>query len=363
MSELQTLYRILDASANRAAEGLRTLEEFARFVLRDSSLAGQLKSLRHQLAGELSRLSREQLLLSRDTAADVGTTLRESAEYTRLEISDVIRAASSRVQQSMRVLEEYGKLIDVSMAQQIEQLRYESYRIGAELELLAPRAELLSRLYAAQLYVLIDGGHDERSFEHSVRQLAASAVDILQLRDHGLDDRTLLNRARLAVRIARDHGKILIVNDRADIAVAADADGVHVGQEELPAVDARRIVGAKRLIGVSTHSIEQAREAVRDGADYIGCGPVFPSRTKRFDAFVGTVLLQRVADEIALPAFAIGGIDAENVRDVIAAGFQRIAVTGAIRDATEPATAAEMLRRMLPAIPPAAEWSLGISDR
>lgn len=363
MSELQSLYRILDASANRAAEGLRTLEEFARFGLSDSARAGQFKSLRHELASALARVPREQLLLARDSAADVGAAIRESSEYTRLDIADVIRAAASRLQQSLRVLEEYGKVVDVAMSQQIEHLRYRSYSLGAELELLVPRAEALSRLQAAQLYVLIAGGRDEHSFEQSVRQLAASAVDILQLRDRSLDDRTLLNRAKLAVRIAHEHGKLLIVNDRADLAAAADADGVHVGQEELPATDARRIVGSKRLVGVSTHSIEQARKAVCEGADYIGCGPVFPGRTKTFDAYVGTALLKQVADEITIPAFAIGGIDAENVQGVVAAGFHRIAVTGAIRDADDPAVAAVMLRRMLPAIPPNTELSLNTRDR
>ncbi len=137
------------------------------------------------------------------------------------------------------------------------------------------------------------------------------------------------------------------MNDRADLAVAADTDGVHVGQDELPAPEVRQIVGAKRLVGVSTHSIQQAREAVVQGADYIGCGPVFPGRTKQFDAFVGTTLLDQVATEIELPAFAIGGIDASNVGQVIAAGIRRIAVTGAIRDADEPAAAASLLKKML----------------
>ena len=101
---------------------------------------------------------------------------------------------------------------------------------------------------------------------------------------------------------------LFIINDRPDLAALARADGVHVGQEELSVKDARSIVGPETLVGVSTHSIEQARQAVLDGANYIGVGPTFPSGTKQFEQFPGVELLRAVAAEIRLPAFAIGGI-------------------------------------------------------
>ncbi len=159
---------------------------------------------------------------------------------------------------------------------------------------------------------------------------------------HGLD-RTLLSGS----------GSPLQAGDRAEsctkpVAIdSADADGVHVGQDEIPVADARQIVGPSRLIGLSTHSIEQAREAVALGADYLGCGPVFPGRTKEFDAYVGAELLREVADEIELPAFAIGGIDATNLHHVMDAGVNRIAVTGAVRDAADPGQAAIALKEQL----------------
>ena len=180
-----------------------------------------------------------------------------------------------------------------------------------------------------------------------VDRVSKSEVDIQQLRDQQADDRTLLGRARLGATIAKSHGKLFIMNDRADLAVAGDTDGVHVGQEELPASEARRIVGPTRLIGVSTHCIEQARQAVAEGADYIGCGPVFPGRTKSFDAYVGVDLLRDVAREIEIPAFAIGGIDRSNVEEVVQAGCRRIAVTGALRDVDDAsAAAAELAERL-----------------
>jgi thiamine-phosphate pyrophosphorylase len=111
--------------------------------------------------------------------------------------------------------------------------------------------------------------------------------------------------------------------------------------------DARAIVGPHKLIGVSTHSIDQARTAVLDGANYIGVGPTFPSPTKHFSKFPGVTLLEQVAREIRLPAFAIGGVNAENVRQVVAAGFTRIAVSSAVTDAPDPRTAAQELRKLL----------------
>ena len=138
------------------------------------------------------------------------------------------------------------------------------------------------------------------------------------------------------------------MNDRPDIAVLAEADGVHIGQDELTVSEARRIVGPERLIGVSTHTIEQARQAVLDGADYLGVGPTFPSGTKSFESFAGLEFIRQVAAEITLPWFAIGGIDAKNLATVLDAGASRIAVSGAILTATDPCAAAAELLTNLP---------------
>ncbi len=136
---------------------------------------------------------------------------------------------------------------------------------------------------------------------------------------------------------------LCIVNDRPDLAALAGADGVHVGQQDVSVKDARLIVGPESLIGVSTHSIEQARQAVLDGANYIGTGPTFPSGTKSFAHFPGLDLLRTVAAEIRLPAFAIGGISADNLADVLGTGIRRIAVSAAITAAPDPAEATREL--------------------
>jgi thiamine-phosphate pyrophosphorylase len=169
------------------------------------------------------------------------------------------------------------------------------------------------------------------------------------LRDEGGRPRRVKGaQHRTAHRDAADagfqHGGEIV---RPDLAALAHADGVHVGQGDLPVKAARTIVGPDALIGVSTHWIEQARRAVLDGANYIGVGPTFPSGTKQFDQFPGLELLRAVASEIRLPAFAIGGVGPDNLAAVLETGVGRIAVSSAVLGALDPAGAAALITQQL----------------
>lgn len=178
-----------------------------------------------------------------------------------------------------------------------------------------------------------------------VQELVKAQVGLIQLRDKQRTDRELILAGQLIAGLTENSSTKFIMNDRADLAVAMGADGVHLGQEDMSIAAARKIFAAERarnpksrtcLIGVSTHSIEQARAAVADGADYIGVGPVFPSQTKSFKSQVGLELVRAVAAEITTPAFAIGGIDASNVDEIVAAGLRRVAVIGAVSRSDRP---------------------------
>ncbi|MGH7192450.1 MAG: thiamine phosphate synthase, partial [Candidatus Saccharimonadales bacterium] len=245
-----------------------------------------------------------------------------------------------------RTLEEFGKVVDPTMAVEIERLRYRGYTLERAV---IGTASSQRRLSAARLYVMIDGRENLASFEQLVQALIRGGADCIQLRDKRLPDRDLLIRAHRLRELIRGTSTLFIMNDRADLARLTAADGVHVGQDELTVSEARAIVGAGALIGVSTHSLEQARQAVLAGANYIGVGPVFASRTKSFgdEALVGVELLRTVRAEIALPAFAIGGIDRENLPHVLAAGFDRIVVSAAVTTAADPYQVACELRALL----------------
>ena len=336
--------RLLDAAANRAREGLRVVEDYVRFALDDQHLTKLCKQLRHELTAALGRIPREHLLAARETEADVGTVLTTPSEKNRADAAEVLAANFARLQESLRSLEEFGKLLDADLAAVFKQLRYQSYTLQRAVAITGDSIERLDR---AKLYVLIDGRTSAEEFERLAKSLIDAGVSVLQLRDKQLDDRTLLDRARLLRSLTRGTATLFVMNDRPDLAVLAQADGVHIGQEELSVKDARSIVGPAMLVGVSTHSIQQARRAVLDGANYIGVGPTFRSGTKTFEQFPGVELLRQVAAEIRLPAFAIGGIGRNNLAEVLGAGFTRVAVSGTVLSAADPAgEVRELLKQM-----------------
>jgi thiamine-phosphate pyrophosphorylase len=186
-------------------------------------------------------------------------------------------------------------------------------------------------------------------------EIAEAAIrggaDVIQLRDKTASGRLLYEIAIALRRLTRDAGVPFIVNDRLDVALAADADGVHVGRHDLPAAAARRILGPGRILGVSAETLEDAVTAARDGADYLGVGPVFEARSSKADAGepLGLDLVARIRRECRLPIVAIGGIDAGNARLVRDAGADAAAVISAVVSADDIAEAARHLKRLLDA--------------
>lgn len=344
MSDRLATMRILDANANRAVEGLRVVEEYLRFVLEDRALTTCCKQLRHDLATLLTSLPDQERLAARDTLGDVGTTVAAGDEYHRGSLHDVWQANHRRVEQSLRCLEEYSKPLGGHHAAEFEQLRYRLYTLVKASGLLA---QSTARLADARLYVLLDGGANPAAFQTLVEQLVAAKVDVLQLRDKQLSDRELIARARQLRALTRHTSTRFIMNDRPDLAVLAEADGVHVGQDELTVADARAIVGPHRLVGVSTHCLAEVDRALLEGADYIGCGPTFPSQTKSFSQFPGLEFLKAVAHHTTLPAFAIGGITEQNLGEVLATGFTRVAVGACVTQSSAPGAAAGKLQSLL----------------
>jgi thiamine-phosphate pyrophosphorylase len=332
--------RILDACGNRAAEGFRTIEEYARFVLEDRFLSETAKQLRHDLQQAMNRIDTQARLTARSVGSDCGTTIEISSERNRSDLASVVNAAIGRTQEALRCIEEYGKTLDSFDSQAVESLRYRTYTLAATLSLLPMRVE---RMQGVRLYLLIETEVDDHPFGEKVDALFQAGVDAIQLRDKQVEDRRLYECAKIASEVARRLNKCFIVNDRVDIALAVHASGVHLGQEELPIAAARRLVGDSMLIGHSTHSIEQARASVLEGADYIGCGPTYPSQTKSFREFTGLPFLRQIVDEISLPAFAIGGINESNLMETLQTGIHGVALSGAIMNSSDPMEAAHRI--------------------
>lgn len=331
---------MIDAAVNRAGEGLRVVEDFTRFVLDDPHLTRLAKALRHNFAEAAAMVAASDRHTARDTQYDVGTLISAVSEGERADAWAVCVAGLKRAQQSLRSLEEYGKLSDGKFADEIQRIRYRLYTLEKAID-----TERTSRewLEGVRLCVLVDGGTSTAEFERLVTALVEAGVGMIQLRDKQLADRELAARARLLRQLTREKPTLAIINDRADIAAAVHADGVHLGQDDLTVKDARTIIGTRMLVGVSTHTIDQARTAALDGANYLGAGPTFPSRTKSFDLFAGLDLLRAVAAEIRLPTFAIGGIDSDNLAGVLATGVGRVAVGAAVTAASDPGRVARKL--------------------
>jgi thiamine-phosphate pyrophosphorylase len=343
-TEHHDVLRIVDAAANRIREGLRVLEDFVRFALDDKHLTERLKIWRHDFARILTLIEPSDLLSARETQHDVGTRISTLSESHRGSLGEVVQANFKRMQEALRTLEEYGKILSPLLGEEVERLRYEVYILEkAVLQTQAARQRLAGR----PLYLLVTEGLCHHGAGPAIREALAGGVGIVQIREKSMPDRRLVAHGRRVREWTRDADALLIMNDRPDLAVLIEADGVHVGQDELSVRDARRIVGPGKLVGVSTHTLEQVRQAVLDGADYIGVGPIFPSTTKAFSEFAGLDFVKQVAAEITLPAFAIGGITLANLEQVIAAGLSRVAVSSALCSVEHPRQAAqEFLSRL-----------------
>ena len=336
--------RLLDAAANRATEGLRVIEDFLRFVLDDRHLTERCKELRHHLADLVGQVPALDRLGARDTPADVGTQISVPGETVRTDAWSVCAASFHRVRQALRSLEEYAKLIDTELAAGLEAIRYDAYTLEAAA---GTSQNSVARLGNIRLNVLVDGSASNDAFTQKIHQLVEAGVHAIQLRDKTLDDRTLVERAGTLRVQTRGTPTLAIVNDRADVGLVAHADGVHLGQHDLSVAQARAILGPRAIVGVSTHHLQEARQAVLDGANLIGVGPTFPSRTKQFAAFTGLELLRRVCHEIRLPAFAIGGINHHNLAEVLTTGVHGVAVGAAIDQNPKPGVAAAAMLEAL----------------
>ncbi len=332
--------RLLDVSLNRAREAARCAEDYARFVAEDPASARGLKGLRQRLGAMGRRIP----LSARDVPGDALRDHTPEAEIRRGTPGDVATASLKRLQEALRTIEEYGKLVDRRLSRAAKRLRFEAYEAESALAR-HPAAAALKRvrLYAVLSPDLIPGD--------PVRSAGAAlkgGVDVLQLRckGPGWPDRAVLRLADRIGACCRRAGVPFFLNDRVDLALACGADGVHLGQSDLTPREARALAGRRLLLGVSTHTRRQVLAACRAPVDYLAVGPVFPTLTKPHRGAVGLALLQALPAG-APPAFAIGGITRDNLPRVLRAGAARVAVTGAVFRAPDIRAAARALGRGL----------------
>lgn len=355
---MHSINRVIDANANRAREALRVLEDAARFLLDDHNLSATIKQVRHELRAALHAAFHPGVLeANRDTPHDVGTTITTSAEMRRADVLDVVVAAGKRLSEALRVIEEYGKMLgtpDVChgsdkdacatpFSEAVEALRYRCYEIERELTIRMGSG----RARQWGVCVLLTESLCTLPWLDVLDAVIEAGADCIQLREKDIPDGKLLGRATVVATRCRAAGIVSIINDRPDIALAAGADGVHVGQEDLPVEFLRRLAGRRLIIGVSTSRIEQAEAAVRSGADYCGLGPMFPTATKEKRCLAGPAYVTRYTTRLTAPHLAIGGVTPENVEQLVAAGARGVAVSASVCRSASPGTVVQRLRDAL----------------
>jgi thiamine-phosphate pyrophosphorylase len=197
--------------------------------------------------------------------------------------------------------------------------------------------------------ITVAGTARRRSHEEIARLALEGGANVLQLRDKGLDRAHLVEVGRRLRRLTRERGALLVVDDWPDVAVEIDADGAHVGQRDLPATEARRILGAARVLGVSARTVAEAQAAAAGGADYLGVGPIHEARATKPDAEapIGAAAIRSIRDSTDLPILAIGGITVDNVAEAFAAGADGVAVVSAVAGAEDAAGAVRALLRAI----------------
>ncbi|UCD76594.1 MAG: thiamine phosphate synthase [Phycisphaerales bacterium] len=343
---MSAVARMIDANANRAREALRVMEDAARFVLDDSDLSSRLKSIRHDLRTALDRLTPGWLEANRDTPGDVGTSITTESEVNRASLHEVAIAAGKRLSEALRVIEEAGKTIDPDFAASIGALRYRAYDAESALHLRLGSGKAKQW----RVCVLLTESLCELPWEDVLRSIVDGGADCIQVREKEMPGGELTSRVRKVTKLAQPAGVSVIVNDLADVALAAGADGVHVGRHDMSVRDVRRIAGRSLIVGVSTHDLNEAQAAVEAGADYCGVGAMFKTPLKPGRHPSGPAYLRAFIERYPqVPHLAIGGITPQNVHELVDAGVCGVAASSAVCAADDPGAVVTALREALTA--------------
>jgi thiamine-phosphate pyrophosphorylase len=332
-------YRIIDANFNRAREAVRVIEDYCRFALNCDALSQRARQLRHNLCAAIAALDTERLIASRDTLNDVGVGSVVDNQMRRTDLHDCFTAAAKRLPEALRTIAEVAQTINPAIALKIEDLRYVAYTLEKDIVIFGGSVEKFKRV---KLYVIItsNSGSSELEVLKLTNNCVTGGADCIQLRAKDIEDDAFFDIAGELVKICKRENVISIINDRADIAIAAGADGVHLGQNDLPVEKVRILQITPLIIGKTTHSQQQIQTACSEMPTYVSIGPVFATSTKPELVPVGldyVTMSVKTLEPYGVSHVAIGGINLKNIDNVLAAGAERIAVCSAVMQAPDPA--------------------------
>lgn len=311
--------RIIDVNLNRLDESLKLIEDVARFYLASRPLLLRTREVRRLFLDLKRSLPAKAIIGARQSHQDLG---RKAAFDSSLQKSSTATVLSNltRAKQAARTIEETLRTINVRLSGRMKEIRFLLYDLERDMVI------QLEKKFDPYLHAIIDERYlSSHDIERVIQTLTSNGATVIQLRIRSLCDHDFLKTACKIGKLIRKDVKF-IINNRADIAFACNAHGVHLGQDDMPANVARKIMGDMAIIGVSAHTLREAKKAEHDGADYLGVGAVYPTRTKEDARVCGLQTLKRICAGVRIPVIGIGGVNGRNYRAVLRAGAAGIAV-------------------------------------
>jgi thiamine-phosphate pyrophosphorylase len=305
---------------NRLDESLKFIEDVVRFNLENKTLLKKVRGLRAVFLQVKRRLREQHIVTFRNSRQDLGREADFDTGQRRSD-EDLIVANLTRAKESARTLEEITKQERSTLSRLCKRLRFGLYDIESSI------MDILDRSFDPRIHIILDEQYLlGKNIRTLVRMLEAQGATMFQLRIRTLPDRRFCRYGETIKQVLKKKSTKFIVNDRIDIALACNADGVHLGQDDMPVRTARRILGSGMIIGASARTVMQARVAERQGADYLGVGSLFPTRTKTDARSTSMRSLRAICKQTNIPVIGVGGITDKNYRSVLRAGAAGIAV-------------------------------------
>jgi len=334
------IFQIIDANLDRAREGLRVLEDWARFGLGENDCVERIKNFRQILGKNHLEVYKQ----SRNYIEDECKGLTHQEQNNRKTAEQIISSNAGRVQEALRVIEEFSRLQNHELSKIASEIRYEIYTLEIDLLSLSKFKKSENILKENDLYVITD---QKENLLEIIEKILIAGVKIIQHRFKTGTDKDNLQEAIYIKNLCKKYNSLFIINDRVDIAIASNADGIHLGQEDLDLKTARKLLGYSKIIGISANNEIDISNALKDGCDYIGIGPVFKTSTKKDKKPIGIEKIKTLTKDLNIPWFAIGGIKTNNISYLKSNGFKKVALVSQLMNSEDPKEDAIMILKEL----------------
>jgi len=332
--------QIIDANLDRAREGLRVLEDWARFALGENDSVKKIKNFRQILGKNHLEVYKQ----SRNFIEDECKGLTHQEQIKRNAPDQIISSNAGRVQEALRVIEEFSRQHNHELSKIAAEIRYDVYTLEIDLLRLSKYKKSEEILKENDLYVITD---QQENLLEIIEAILIAGVKIIQYRFKTGTDKDHLQEAIQIKNLCKRYNSLFIVNDRVDIALASNADGVHLGQDDLDLRTSRKLLGYSKLIGISANNEIDISNALKYGCDYIGIGPVFETATKKNKKPLGIEKIKTLTKDINIPWFAIGGIKTNNISYLKSNGIKKVALVSQLMNAEDPKGDAIMILKKL----------------